>query len=357
MHKLSYERNIFDACHAIAYSIVRLFAKQRFALHFGCERKSRNAHIDRSRHLRVLDRNNRNYETKQNDRRNRKTFKADYEKIIRKNVGRSRKLHTFKHYCKLARHGLDCDSSRHKRHGGTRQIKRRIRTNDAIRACIDKFADYTHDGVVAQGVAKVRKPRGNFFADFAFNRRFVDNRHTSRKNIREKMSVAVYIIPVFLIAVFIFAIIKKVNIYSAFIEGAKQAIPLCTSLFPYLFAVFVMVQLFETSGLSGIFLKILSPVFKLFSIPPELTNLILLKPFSGSGSLASLTEIFNKYGVDSYISICASCIFGSSETVFFVASTYFSKCKKPKTFKAVIISLAATFCSAVFACFISRFFV
>ena len=67
MHKLSYERNIFDACHAIAYSIVRFFAKQRFALHFGCERKSRNAHIDRSGHLRVLDGNNRNYETKQNE--------------------------------------------------------------------------------------------------------------------------------------------------------------------------------------------------------------------------------------------------------------------------------------------------
>lgn len=87
MHKLFYERNIFDPCHAIAYRIVRFFAKQRFALHFFRERKSRVAHLDRGGHLRVLDRNNRDYETKQNDRRNRKTFKADYEKIVRKNVG------------------------------------------------------------------------------------------------------------------------------------------------------------------------------------------------------------------------------------------------------------------------------
>lgn len=171
------------------------------------------------------------------------------------------------------------------------------------------------------------------------------------------MKIAIYIIPVFLIAVFVYAIVKKVNVYSAFIEGAKQAIPLCVSLFPYLFAVFIMVQFFETSNLSKLFLKILSPVFNLFSIPTELTNLILLKPFSGSGSLASLTEIYNAYGVDSYISLCASCIYGSSETTFFVASTYFSKCKKTKISKAVLISLISTFCSSVFACFICKFFI
>ncbi len=149
MHKLSYERNIFDPCHAIAYRIVRFFAKQRFALHFGCKRKSRNAHVDRGGHLCILDGNNRNYETKQNDRRNRQAFKADYEKIVRKNVERSRKLHTFKHYGKLARHGVDRNAARHKRHGRTRQKERRIRANDAVCACFDEFANYTHDGVVA----------------------------------------------------------------------------------------------------------------------------------------------------------------------------------------------------------------
>lgn len=171
------------------------------------------------------------------------------------------------------------------------------------------------------------------------------------------MKIATYIIPIFLLTVLIISAVKKINVYDAFIEGAKEAIPLCVSLFPFLFAVFTMVELFSASGLNTLLAKVLSPVFGFLSIPAELTDLILLKPFSGSGSLASLTEIYHKYGVDSYIGICASCIFGSSETIFFVASTYFTKCKKPKLVKAIIISLVATFASTIFACFISRFFV
>ena len=111
-------------------------------------------------------------------------------------------------------------------------------------------------------------------------------------------------------------------------------------------------ELFEVSGLSSFVLKFLSPIFQTFGIPKELTKLVLIKPFSGSGSLALVSEIFTKYGVDSYLARCASVIYGSSETVFYVAAVYFAGAKTKKLAKPIIISLIASFFSCVFACFV-----
>ncbi len=164
--------------------------------------------------------------------------------------------------------------------------------------------------------------------------------------------MSVYLIPVLFIFIFLYAIIKKVKPYSAFTEGAKSAIPFATSVFPYLVAIFVLTELFETSGLSSAMANLLSPVFKILGIPKELTKLVLIKPFSGNGSLAVLTEIYQTYGVDSYLSRCASVIYGSSETVFYVATVYFAGAKTKKLTAPIIISLIASLLSCVFACFI-----
>lgn len=170
------------------------------------------------------------------------------------------------------------------------------------------------------------------------------------------MNVAIYIVPVLIIAVILYALFKKVNVFTAFTSGAKEALPLIYTIFPTILAVLIMSELFEVSGLSAIFIKLLSPVLKFFGIPTELTKLVLLKPFSGSGSLALLDEIYKTYGVNSYISLSASAIFGSSETTFYVSAVYYSKCKNKNAAKAIIISLTATFLGAVFSCFICKFF-
>lgn len=161
-----------------------------------------------------------------------------------------------------------------------------------------------------------------------------------------------YLLPAVLIAIVLFGSFKRVKPYDAFTRGAKEAIPLCVMIFPYLIAIFILAELFRASGLSDFLTKLLSPVFDFIGIPPELTELVLLKPFSGSGSLALLSDIYKSYGADSYIARCASCIFGSSETVFYIAAVYFSSVKQKKLTKAIIISLAASFTSCIFACFI-----
>ncbi len=164
--------------------------------------------------------------------------------------------------------------------------------------------------------------------------------------------MSVYLIPLLFILIFAFAIFKKVKPYESFTFGAKSAIPFALSIFPYLVSIFVLTELFEASGLSTALSKFLSPFFNLLGIPTELTKLVLIKPFSGNGALAILTDIYNTYGVDSYLSRCASVIYGSSETVFYVAAVYFAGAKTKKLTLPIIISLIASFASCVFACFI-----
>ena len=162
------------------------------------------------------------------------------------------------------------------------------------------------------------------------------------------------IIPVIFIFVFIFAAIKKVNIYSSFTDGIQEAFKFTLSLLPCLAAIFMMCALFEASGLSDMLTKLLSPVFGFLGIPPELTKLVLIKPFSGSGSLAYLNAIISEYGADSYIARCACVCFGSSETVFYISAVYFAGLKVKRLAMPIICVLVATLLSTVIACLICR---
>ncbi|MBQ7339629.1 MAG: spore maturation protein [Clostridia bacterium] len=163
-----------------------------------------------------------------------------------------------------------------------------------------------------------------------------------------------YVIPILFAFIFIFAIIKKIPLYDSFVEGAKGAIPFALGIFPYLACIFILNYLFEESGISAFLVKLLSPVFSFLQIPKELCSLVLIKPFSGSGALGTLSEIYTTYGVDSYLSRCASVIYGSSETVFYISSVYFVNAKKRNLTKPIIISLFASFCSCCFACLICK---
>jgi spore maturation protein B len=168
------------------------------------------------------------------------------------------------------------------------------------------------------------------------------------------VNLSVYIIPIIILALVVFARFRRVNVYNSFTEGIKGAIPLAVSLFPYLAAIFIMTQLFEASGLSALLNKMLAPVWGALGIPKELGSLILIKPFSGSGSLAVLSEVYTLYGADSYIARCASVIFGSSETVFYVSAVYFAGCKNKSALLPVTVALISSLLSPILPCLICR---
>ena len=162
------------------------------------------------------------------------------------------------------------------------------------------------------------------------------------------------VIPFIFIIILVIAAAKKVKIYESFTAGVSDAVKFTFSLLPALAAIFMMCAVFESSGLSDRLTALLAPVFELFGIPKELSKLILIKPFSGSGSLAYLTKIIEDHGADSYIARCACVLYGSSETVFYISAVYFAKIKVKGLASAILIVLLATFISTIFACLICR---
>ena len=163
------------------------------------------------------------------------------------------------------------------------------------------------------------------------------------------------IIPLIFLLSFLFAAIKKVRVYDSFAEGVKGAIPLILSIFPYIAAISILSKLLEISGLGAKIADFLSPVFRFTGIPEEIAPLLLIKPLSGGGSVAVLSEILEKYGADSYISRCACVIYGASETIFYVGAVYFAGLKRKKLNTALVIAVLSFLASAVFACFLCRF--
>ncbi|HIY77549.1 MAG TPA: hypothetical protein H9728_00740 [Candidatus Borkfalkia excrementavium] len=168
------------------------------------------------------------------------------------------------------------------------------------------------------------------------------------------MTWAAYILPVAFIGVILIAALRKVRVYDSFAEGIKGAIPLVLSLFPYIAAILILTELFDASGLSDRLNEALSPAFSFLGIPPEISRLVLLKPFSGSGSTAVLSEIFAKYGADSYISRCAAVVYASGETVFYVSAVYFAGSKNKAPAGAVVIALAANLVAVAIGCLVCR---
>lgn len=162
-------------------------------------------------------------------------------------------------------------------------------------------------------------------------------------------------LPVFLIISLLIAALKKVKVYDAFALGTKQALELVIEVFPYLATIFIALVLMQDSGLSKYVSTILAPIFRLFGLPNELAELIVLRPMTGSGSIALLEKLYSEYGADSYVGRCASVIVASSDTVFYITAVYFSTSKDKKSGLAIPIALAATFIGIVFTCFICRF--
>jgi len=168
------------------------------------------------------------------------------------------------------------------------------------------------------------------------------------------VSISSLIIPILIVALLLFGIYKKLNVYHCFVGGARQSVNLVVTIFPYLVAIFCAIELMKASGLDSVISVVLSPVFKFCGIPSELCELIIIRPFTGSGSLALLESIYTQYGTDSYISRCASTIVACSDSIFYIATIYFSGTNIRRIPYAIAISLFVTFLSFIVSCWLCR---
>lgn len=165
-----------------------------------------------------------------------------------------------------------------------------------------------------------------------------------------------YTIPLIIFSMVAVAFIKKVPVYDSFVEGAKDALHLIYTIFPYICAIFICIQLFKVSGLAKILSGLLAQPLSLLGIPKELAELILLRPISGNGSVALLESVFETYGADSYIGRCSAVIMGSSETIFYISAVYFSGCDVKNLRSAIPISLFSSMVGVVVSCLLCRLF-
>ena len=166
--------------------------------------------------------------------------------------------------------------------------------------------------------------------------------------------MSIYIIPTLILGIFVYAFIRGVNTYKSFVAGAKSAIKLCVDILPFICAILIAIQLLQKSGLLDLLVSALAPIFRFFGVPQELTAFIILKPFSGSGSIALFEEIVRLHGADSYITRVASVIAGSSETVFYISAVYFSKTNIKKLGYAIPVALFCVFLAAFLAAIVCR---
>lgn len=163
-----------------------------------------------------------------------------------------------------------------------------------------------------------------------------------------------YLLPIFLALVLLIAFLKGVTCYNTFADGAMEGLKFSFSVFPYLAAMFLFIELIKASGLADLLIGLLSPIIVPLGIPAELAELIILRPLSGNGSLAVLDGLMAEYGADSFIARSASVIMSAADTVFYVAAIYFSTVKIKKMRFVIPISLIASMMGAIAACLLCR---
>ncbi|MBL4690944.1 MAG: spore maturation protein, partial [Rhodospirillales bacterium] len=138
-------------------------------------------------------------------------------------------------------------------------------------------------------------------------------------------AIAPWIIPGLMIGLLGFGVLRRINIYDSFVEGAKDGFQVALRIIPYLVAILVAVAMFRSSGAMDILVRPLGSVTGLFGLPAEALPMALLRPLSGSGAYGILASIIQDpaIGPDSYIGYLVSTFQGSTETTFYVLAVYY----------------------------------
>jgi spore maturation protein SpmA len=152
----------------------------------------------------------------------------------------------------------------------------------------------------------------------------------------------------------LYAFGRGVPIYSEFIEGAKEGFQTALRIIPYLVAMLVAIPVFRESGALNFLQLLLGPIFGVLQIPNEMLPMVLMRPLSGSGSLAVLSDMIKQFGPDSLLTYTAATIYGSAETTFYVIAVYFGSVGITRIRHAIFAGLLADLAGAVAAVFVCR---
>ena len=149
---------------------------------------------------------------------------------------------------------------------------------------------------------------------------------------------------------------RKRSYFDDFLAGAREGLETAVSLLPTLAALLAAVRMLSASGLLRDLSALIAPFAERLGLPGELLPLLLVLPFSGSGSTAAYSALLEEVGVDSFPALCASVIMGSSDTMLYIAAVYFAAAGVRRTRHALPCALAVMLFSIFLACAVCRMF-
>lgn len=162
-------------------------------------------------------------------------------------------------------------------------------------------------------------------------------------------------VPMVILLIIVYGVIEKNKVYDTFIEGAKEGMQVVVNIFPTLVGIFLAVGALRSSGLIELIINIIKPIIETLKIPAEIMPLALLRPISGSASMAVATDIISKNGVDSLIGLIASTIMGSTETTLYTIALYTSAVGIKKIRFVLVAALIADITGMLISVAICRF--
>lgn len=148
-------------------------------------------------------------------------------------------------------------------------------------------------------------------------------------------------IPVVIIVIIGYGLKEKVKVFDTFLEGTKEGVEIVFKMFPTLIGIFLAVGALRSSGIIDLIINLITPLTNLLEIPSQIMPLALLRPISGSASMAVAVDIMQNYGVDTLTGIITSTIMGSTETTFYTIAIYTSSVGIKKTRGILFAALAA----------------
>ena len=149
-----------------------------------------------------------------------------------------------------------------------------------------------------------------------------------------------YIIPVIIVFIVVYALIKGVPVFDVFISGAKEGFGTAASVLPALIGLMTAIGMFKASGALDMLTAAIRPLAQMVHIPPEVVPLAIVRPISGSGALAVFQDILKSYGPDSLIGQVASVMQGSTETTFYTVAVYYGAVQVRETGRTIPAALA-----------------
>lgn len=147
--------------------------------------------------------------------------------------------------------------------------------------------------------------------------------------------ISIIAMPLMILIIISCSLFEKNKVYDHFLNGAKEGVNMVFNLVPTLIGLFVAVGCLRNSGILDFIINLILPIIEYLKIPKEILPLAILRPISGSASMAVATDIMKEYGVDTYIGKLASVIMGSTETTLYAIAVYTS-CVHIKNTKGIL---------------------